>query len=108
MEGIFSFLDSVYNFLTSGIWEWAQESMMWFIGKIGIWYVETKLTMLQMVWGVAKGLIKELAISDRILAAFNGLPPAAVSMVAWAKIPECINMVASTVLTKFILRFTPF
>lgn len=106
-DRIKTFFDWVYTFFTVDIYTMLQEGIMWIIGKLTILYFELKLEGMKLAWGVAKPLIENLHISDKIASALSALPPDYASLVAYLKLPDAINIILAGFLTRFILRWTP-
>lgn len=79
--------------------------------RIIIWlliaYLNAKLYMLEIAYQISSSLITSIGISDAINAAWTNVPSSARAVLAYLKIPEAINMIISSVITRFVLSFMP-
>ena len=69
-----------------------------------IWELETKLFFLEISFSIAESFINALDISGHIQSALNGLDSRIAAFVAWLKIPEAINIIASAHVTSLVFR----
>lgn len=100
--------DLVWDFVTEGIFDLVKDAIIWFMGKLMIWYYEAAASSIEFAWDIASGVVDDLNLSDEIIDAFGQLSPTSAQALAFFRIPECINTVLSALGTRFVLKFIPF
>ena len=105
---MFEFFDTIYEFISSGIYDLLKGSIAWLIEKALIAYYTSATWSLQFAWDIAETILTDLNISATIITYFDALPQNTKQIMAFFKIPEFINLVVSAFTTRLVLRFVPF
>lgn len=108
MDAIFSFLDFLYTFITSGIYEFFTEWFATFVQWLTVGAIEFTIVAIQFSWDVAKAILNDLNVSSHLNSAWNSLPGDSLSYASLIRLPEALNIVLSSVVTKYVMRFIPF
>jgi hypothetical protein len=91
--GIYTFFTSAFAALV----EWLTLVMIkWTIYATGF------------AWDVAKVIIQDLQLSQRLDSAWAAVPGDISSALNFFRVPEAVNMLLSSVATRWVLRFIPF
>jgi hypothetical protein len=107
--------DSVSNFFTA-LWDWLWDGLydliVWaFAGLVEyltLASIEFAIWAVGFAWDVAKQILQDLNFSSYLASAWSALPPEASGILTLLKIPEVLTILASAVVTKYVLRFIPF
>lgn len=96
--------NAIIEFINQGIYDFFKELLARFV----IWYtitlIEFKIWAIQFAWDIAKQVLIDLNFSAFINQAFSAIDSRIVSALTFFRIPECINILASAAVTKYILR----
>ncbi|WP_148716522.1 DUF2523 family protein [Chitinolyticbacter meiyuanensis] len=99
------FFNAVWQFITVGIWDWAEHSIIWALAKLTVWWWQTKIEFAGMVWDVCKDVLADLKISETIELYAGRLDSKITRGLIEARVPDAANMVLNAALTKKILNF---
>lgn len=75
--------------------------------RLTVWYIEAKIEAIQFAWGIAKGILNDLSISQRITDALTALPQDFRNVMNFLRVPEAITNLLTAYVTRFVLRFMP-
>ncbi|HSX51504.1 MAG TPA: DUF2523 family protein [Cellvibrio sp.] len=95
-------IDLINNFAVNldAYWE---RLIVWII----VAYIELKISMVEFSWSIASGVISSVGISQHIQSAWAAIPANAAAFLGYLRIPEAINLIATSYLTRFILGLLP-
>lgn len=99
------FLNEIYTWITSGIYDFATETFAWIIIKVMIFKIESQLFLMGYAWDVAKEILEQLNISQEIKSALSALPTQTVEHLNFFNIINGINLIINAFMTKFVMRF---
>lgn len=111
LQAIFT---SIYNFFVS-IWFWITEGVydlaVWVL-RAGIEFytlsmLRMKLFALNMGWDVAKSIIIDMQLSQRLQGFWDLLPVDVAVNLSALRIPEGIGLILTAYVTRYVLRFIP-
>jgi hypothetical protein len=99
---------TISDFFSTGLYDYTTKAVAWFIRWYAVVWWQVKLEALKISWGLAQELIAYLNISGYLNSAYAALDARTMSMLAFFRIPEAINMIVSAAVTKFVFRFLGF
>jgi hypothetical protein len=102
------YLQSLYEFITSGIYDFFVAASAWILAKFLLLWLDVKIWAFKFCFSVSQEFLKQIDMSSLIHQAFSGLPGDIVSMLQFFRVPEAINILISAVVTRYALRFVPF
>lgn len=91
--------DGITGLLTQ-FWGWALQ-------KLSVMYIELQISAMQFGWSVAKGILTDLQVAQRITDAISILPESVKSTLNFFKFPECLTNILTAYTTRFVMRFLP-
>ncbi|PSL12657.1 uncharacterized protein DUF2523 [Marinobacterium halophilum] len=107
VNGMHAFLDSITGWLDSGQYGFFTDFSAFMVKQAVIGYIAFIANAIPFAWGIAKELMNDLNISTYLNQAWGALDSDTRSIAAYLKIPEGINFILSSAVTKFVLRFIP-
>jgi hypothetical protein len=99
----FNQLIDLINAIPASFDSYWERIIIWFL----IAWIEAKIYFLEIAWSVASGVLSSIGLSNHIQTAWSYLPPQAASFLAYLRVPEGINLIISSYLTRFILGLLP-
>ncbi|QLI83021.1 DUF2523 domain-containing protein [Chitinibacter fontanus] len=98
------FFQMMYDWATSGVWSWAEQSIFYLLAKASIWWIELKTKTLVIAMSMAYQAISDLGISAMLNRAFGSVDSSVLGLMTYLKVPEGVNMLMSAALTKMMMR----
>ena len=105
MSVIYNFFDWIFEFLNQDIWDMLVRLGSYWVQTLTLWSIEFTLFMLALSWDIAKEIMADLNISNRIDAALAYLPDTVELAVKFFRMPECISNIVSGYMTRYVFRF---
>jgi len=106
-DAVLTFFQGIWDWITTGIYDFG----VWAFAKLVEYLVwkslEFKLWALDFGWDAAKVMLADLDFSNRMQSAFDLLPASSVAILNALGVPQCITLVVTAALTRFLLRFIP-
>lgn len=106
-DSVCNFFNWVFNWFTSGLYDFAVWAYAGLIEHITLSYVKTMLWALPFAWDVANTIISDLSLPARLAQFWSALPPEVAGLASVLNIPQAILMILSAYVTRFVLRFIP-
>lgn len=104
---LLDFANMVQDFLTVGLFEFAEDTIEYWTAKYLIFSVKAqlylKIKMIGLSYGVAEQILSQLSFNDVIAQLWAQLPSSYLAFFASLKVPECINMITSAYLTRYVM-----
>lgn len=72
-----------------------------------IMWIEVKIAAVDFAWSLASGILSSVGISQHIQSAWSYLPSQAAAFLSYLRVPEGINLIITSYLTRFILGLLP-
>jgi hypothetical protein len=107
-DPIFDFFNAIYEFISSGIYSFAVDAFKAFVEYSTLAMIKSSIWSLGFAWDVAKGILQDLNLSSHIQSAWSSMPSAASGALAYFRVPEVINNLATGVVMRYVMRFLPF
>jgi hypothetical protein len=107
-ESISNFFQFIYDFFAEGIYDFAVWAFAKFIEYSTKAFLEFAIWSLPFAWNTAKQIIIDLDLSSMINSAWSQLGSNTQGLATMLRIPECVNVLLSGAVTKYVLRFVPF
>ncbi len=96
--------NAILEFISQGFYDIIKA----FLARLVVWLtistIEFKTWALQFAWDIAKQVLIDLNFSTLVQNAFSALDSQIVAVLTFFRIPEVINIIASSAVTKYILR----
>lgn len=91
-----------------GIGDFFQQAGVWLVAKFVISWIKAKIWLLTFAWSIAKSVLESFQISQHLNAAFSVLPSEMQAFLSFLRIPDAINIIITSFMAKFVMRFIPF
>jgi hypothetical protein len=72
-----------------------------------ILWIELKIASIDFAWSLASGFLASVGISNHIQSAWSLLPSQAAAFLSYLRVPEAINLIITSYITRFILGLLP-
>ncbi len=102
---IVDFFNRILTFISSGIYDFITESFAQFVIYATVSMIKFKIYMIGFAWDTAKQIIIELNLSSYISQVYSYLDSRLISALAFFRVPDAINIITSSVVTRFVLNF---
>lgn len=83
------------------------QTMTYVLQRMLIWWYELKLEGVQLAWGIAKGIIEDLGVAAQLTQAWSQVPPEALSVLKFFRIPEAVSVMLNAAVTRMVINFIP-
>ena len=103
MDTIVEALNVLINFIDVGIFQTIDSAFERFVVWCVLIYIKLKLYAIQLTWSFASVLVDSLNISAQLSTLWSGLDSSILNTLLFFRIPECINIIFSALITRFIL-----
>lgn len=107
MDALLAGINWIAHWFNGGIYDWSVEFMSWAIQKWTIFRLEFMASMIVFAWDVAKNILNDLNVWTLVVSGWNSLDSDVVNMLAFLRFPDALNILITSVATKFTLRFLP-
>lgn len=104
---IVNFLNFIWEFLTSGIYQLLEDSVVYFGVKLTIWSIEFMAWSIEISWEIAQGVLTAYNVQAHLDNAWSLLPAEIANGLAFFRVPEAINNILTALTTKFVMRLIP-
>lgn len=98
-----SFFEDVYTAVAidapNAIHRFVAFSIEWF----AVAWIYAKIESIQFAWQVAKVILEDLAFGSTLNSLISGLPGDMKAFISLIRIPECIELLASAHITRFVM-----
>lgn len=98
-------LQHIYDWYTTGIYEFATAAMAQITEWMVIGFIKTKIFMVTFFWDIAKNILINLGLSQLIEQSWSTIPPNVMGALSFFKLPEAVNILLQAITTRFSLRF---
>jgi len=100
---VIAFFDEISGFINTGIYSFFTDVFAQLVIYLTIAGIKFKTMMLTFAWGTAKQVITQLNISLLIQNTFSVLDSKVLNFIAFFRLPECINIITSAYVTRYVL-----
>ena len=108
LDQIILFFQYIWDFLTTGIYDFAKEIMV-IATKAALYsFIQMQIFALQVAYEAAQDIVSNIGITQQIRQMYSGLPGEVLSGLSFFGIPQALNILFSAFSTRFVLRFVPF
>lgn len=97
-------LSDIYEWFTTGIYEFAVELVAYLVEWIVVGMITAKLWAAVFFWDVAKTILVNVGLSPMIEASWASLDSRLLGHLTFFKIPEAINILLQAIVTRFSMR----
>lgn len=101
------FIDGIMSWLNSGSYGFFTDLTAYMIKQSVKTYIAFLIEVIPFAWGVANEIIDDLNISQHLNSAWGSLDSDTRAIAGALKIPEGVNFLLSSAVTRFVLRFIP-
>lgn len=109
-----SIANSITNFFT-GIWNWTStgihDAIVYgyaaYIEHYTLATIKFKLYIINFAWDIAKQILIDLQFNQKMIEFFSFIPDYIQVNLMALRIPEGITLIATALVTKYVLRFIP-
>ena len=102
---VIDFFYYISDFLVNGIWQLVYDAIVYIVAKVTILYFEIKIFMLGFAADVATEILDELNITSLIQQKIDLMNAQYTQLIMFLRLPEMINMIMSSYLTRYVFRF---
>ncbi|SFB90495.1 DUF2523 family protein [Pseudoalteromonas denitrificans] len=102
---MFDMIQGIYEFFTTGIYDFVVEAYAWVIIKIAAFQLKATIASIEFAWDIAKEIITQLNISAEMQVALERLPPDVVSKLNFFNVINGLNLLLNAFVTRFVMRF---
>ncbi len=99
------FFDSIYQFLTVGIYDLLVEFTSYILINLTISLIELKIFLLQFSWDIAKEILSTFDLSSKIQEGLDTVPTAERQLIYFFRLPEVISNLMAGLVGRFVFRF---
>lgn len=108
LDQITSFFQYIWDFLTTGIYEFVKDGLV-VLTKAAIYsYVHIQILALEVAYEAAQSIMSDLGVAQAVRQRYAGLPADVVNVLSFFGIPQALNIIFSALSTRFVLKFVPF
>lgn len=110
MDALLSGIQWLANFFgeaPSGITYLLTQFFSWAIQKFTVFWISMQVEAIKFGWGVAKDILSDLQVSQRIMEYLGMLPAPVREAISFFRGPECIANLLTAHVTRFVMRFIP-
>lgn len=108
LDQIILFFQWIWNFLTSGIYEFVKESMVVLTKAAMYSFFQMQLFALEIAYEAAQDVVSDLGVADAVRNQYGQLPGDLTAVLSFFGVPQALNILFSALSTRFMLRFVPF
>lgn len=104
---IYNFFAGIWNYVTVGLYDsivWAYTQWIEFYTVASLKF---QLHALELAWDIARTILYNLQISQKLQSFFSLLPSDVAVNVGALRIPEGIGLILTAYVTRYVLRFIP-
>jgi len=98
-------IQAIYSWLTEGIYDFAVQFMSYVIVKWTLFRLNIQADLIQFSWDIAKDIILDLQISQKINTALVGLPVDVRNKLDFFNVTSGLNLVLNALVTRFVMGF---
>lgn len=101
---MFEFFDSIYQYLTVGLWLDINAMIVYVMAKLVIWAFELKLALIVFAWDVGKEVVNQLNLTATMNQAMSNLSSETYDAMAFFRVPDVLNMIMASYPAKLFMR----
>lgn len=94
----------IYDFVTTGIWDGAEQIYAYYVQWVVVAKIKTMTWAAGFAWGVAENILVNVGLSQMINDAWGQLDSVTMSYMTFFKLPEGINILLQAHLTRFVMK----
>ncbi|MDD2770360.1 MAG: DUF2523 family protein [Methylococcus sp.] len=106
-DALLAWFNASWDWLNNGLYDFAQWAFAQYVEWYSIQLLKFKIAAVVFAWGAAKKILADLDLSAKLDLAFGLLPGPALNVLEALDIPQCLMLILTAVVTKFVLRFIP-
>lgn len=106
-DAIIGFFNGFWNFLSETIFDVATWAFAQFVEYLTLGAISFQLWALDFAWGVAKQILVDLDFTNKVTMALGLLPESSLSIVNALGVTQCLSLIFTALITKYVLRFIP-
>lgn len=106
-DSLVKFFDTLWQWITEGIYDFATWAFAQYVQFASLQALKFKLWALNFGWDVARQILLDLNFGGRLAEAFALLPPSAANVLNALGISQCLTLILTAAVTKFVFRFIP-
>ncbi len=106
--GITDFLQSIWDWISNGIYDFAKSAFVLLTKMAIISYYKMMLFLADVSFTAFQEILKSLKISQFVNSHYSGLSSGVKSLLSFFGIPEALNIIFSALGTRLTMRFVPF
>lgn len=108
IDSILLFFQWVWDFLTTGIYDFLRDGMM-LLTKGAIYsYIQIQLFALNVAFHAAQSFMTDFGVSQQLRTYWGQIPGDVAAGLNFFGIPQALNIIFSALSTRFVLKFVPF
>lgn len=104
MENLFAWLTS---FISEGLYELITQAFASMIEWLTIQQFKFMIWSIGFAWDIGQKILADIGISQALQNAWGGLDSQTMSVLMFFRIPDAVNIILSSGVTRFVLRFIP-
>lgn len=108
MQELLDGIQAIYDFITSGIYEFWKEATVYLVKTAILFWIDVQIKSLEFAITIARGVLDSLNVSGHIQLAITSAPSELQQYLYFFRIPECINIILTGFVGRFVLKYVPF
>lgn len=104
---MFEFLQSLSDFIMTGIYTFFEEAAKYGITTLLIWWVKAQIWGITFAWEIGQSVLAGFNVAAQVSTAFASLSPEVSAGIAFFRVPEAVNILLSAGATRFVLNMVP-
>lgn len=106
MESFVEAINYGLTWLSTGIYDFADEFLKQATAYYVIAVIKAKIAALGFAWDVAKIVLQNIGLSQYISNAWTSFSPQMLGYLSFFKVPEALNIVVQAYVTRIVLSIT--
>lgn len=107
-EQVAIFLQSAWDWIRQGIYEFTQEAFV-VATKAAIYsYIQLCLFLIDVAFEVVQEIMADLNLSQYVESAYSAIPQSMRSTLEFFGIPQALTIIFAAIPTRLVMRFVPF
>lgn len=105
MSDIFDLIANIWEWLSSGIYEYTVEFMSFLVAALLKAYFASMYAMVNFSWDIAQDLLDDLQITQYINGMYSHFNNQILDVLLYFRLPEFTNTLVSAYVTKYVFSF---
>lgn len=101
---VINYLAGLWDWINTGIYDFFVQLTAWVGEWLAVWWIKYWIWKIAFAWEVVQVIMVNFNVSAEIALWMGFLPPAIGDTLAWVRIPEAINIIASAFVARLGLR----